>query len=112
MAEIRIGSLFGTPLRTSTLLAIALLGETHAGEIARVLDRSRSRIKDAVDHLELEGVIVGADEGKARRLTLNPRYVAAEELRQLLMKLALQDTDLQQKLASVRRRPRRSGKPV
>jgi len=95
-----------------TLLIVLLLGETHAGEIARVLGRSRSRVKNAVDSLELEGVIVGAEEGKTRRLTLNPRYVAADELKALLTKLATQDFELQKRLAAIRRRPRRAGKAV
>jgi biotin operon repressor len=89
-----------------------MLGETHIGEIAVILGRSRSRIKDAVDGLEREGVIVGALEGTARRLRLNPRYVAAQELARLLNKLAINDVDLQKHLASVRRRPRRAGKTI
>ena len=104
--------LFGNGTRTATLLLIAMLGETHASEIAQVLGRSRSRIKDAADSLERAGVIVGADEGTARRLRLNSRYVAADELRALLMKLGSQEVDLQNRLATIRRRPRRAGKQI
>jgi biotin operon repressor len=89
-----------------------MLGETHAGEIAQVLERSRSRIKDAVDSLDRAGLIVGYQVGTVRRLSLNPRFVAANELSALLAKLALHDVDLQKRLATLRRRPRRAGKEI
>jgi biotin operon repressor len=110
MDSLNEGGLFGSAIRTSTLIIISMLGETHAAEIASVLNRGRSRVKEAVDVLERQGVIIGATEGSMRRLRLNPRYVAADELRALLVKLGTADVDLQQRLASLRRRPRRSSK--
>lgn len=104
--------LFGNATRTSTLLIIGMLEETHSGEIATILGRGRSRVKEAVDGLERQGVIVGNTEGSMRRLRLNPRYAAAAELRALLLKLGMLDVDLQKKLAELRRRPRRSGKAL
>lgn len=112
MGTLNEGGLFGTSTRTSTLIIICMLGETHAAEIATLLDRGRSRVKEAVDALEREAVIIGASEGSMRRLQLNPRYVAADELRSLLLKLGTADVELQKKLASLRRRPRRSGKMI
>jgi DNA-binding transcriptional ArsR family regulator len=104
--------LFGSATRTSTLLVIRLLGETHASEVAAVLGKSLSRIQGALSSLERAGIIVGAEEGKARRIRLNPRYPALEELGGLLDKLGMLDVPLQQKLAEKRRRPRRSGKAL
>lgn len=104
--------LFGTASRSSTLLVIRLLGETHASEIAAVLGKSLSRIQNAVATLEQAGVLVAAEEGKARRIRLNPRYPALAELQALLDKLGQLDVPLQQKLAEKRRRPRRSGKAL
>jgi DNA-binding MarR family transcriptional regulator len=112
MEMINESELFGTTTRTSTLLVIQMLGETHGAEIARILGRSPSRIKAAVDSLERAGVIVGTEEGKTRRIALNPRYVASEELRNLLAKLGMMDVDLQKRLATIRRRPRRAGKQI
>ncbi len=113
MSSIGVGEgLFGTSTRTATLLLIGMLGETHSSEIAGLLDKSRSRIKAAVDSLELAGIITGAEEGTARRLTLNPRYPAAEELRSLILKLAMLDVELQRRVATIRRRPRRAGKKI
>lgn len=97
--------LFGTALRTKTLLAIALLEETHASELSRILERSLSRVQAAVLSLELAGIIVGLEVGKARRLRLNPRYPAQAELRALLERLGELDQGLQKRLATERRRP-------
>lgn len=112
MVMLQTPSLFGNETRTVVLLAIAMLGETHSAEIAKVLGRGRSRVKDAVDALELAGLIVGTARGNARVLILNPRFVAAAELKALLDKLVLYDVPLQERLATLRRRPRRAGKAL
>jgi len=43
--------IFGSEVRTSTLLVIHMLGETHGAEIARILQRRPSRVKDELDSL-------------------------------------------------------------
>jgi len=104
--------LFGSATRTNTLLVIRLLGETHASEISAVLGKSLSRVQGAIASLERAGIVVGAEEGRARRVRLNPRFPALSELQALLDKLGSLDIPLQTRLAEKRRRPRRSGKPV
>jgi hypothetical protein len=49
--------------------------------------------------------------GRTRLVRLNPRYFAREELQRYLLKLAEPDRDLQARVAALRRRPRRPGKP-
>lgn len=112
MPEIHRVGLFGTKTRTQTLLVISMLGETHASEIAKILGVSLSQIQKAIDSLERAGVVVGAEEGRARRVRISPRYPAVDELAELLNKLALLDVPLQQRLAEWRRRPRRTGKAL
>ncbi|GMV90095.1 MAG: hypothetical protein AMXMBFR81_30250 [Chthonomonas sp.] len=104
--------MFGTATRTDTLLAVHLLGETHAAEIARVLGRAPSRIQAAIESLELAGVLAGVTEGKTRRVRLNPRFHAYKELSALLAAMGAADLGLQKRLATERRRPRRTGKPI
>ena len=104
--------LFGTKTRTNTLLVIHMLGETHASEVARVLEISLSQAQKAIESLERAGVVVGAAEGVARRVRISPRFIVAEELKTLLDKMAQMDTPLQHRLAQLRRRPRRSGKSL
>jgi hypothetical protein len=48
----------------------------------------------------------------ARVFELNPRQFAASEVRALVDKLAGVDGDLQDRIATLRRRPRRSQKPL
>jgi len=112
MQSITNVGLFGTATRTNTLLAIHLLGESHASEIASLIGKSLSRIQATIDSLERAGVVVGVEEGKTRRVRLNPRYPALDELTQLLDKLGLLDQALQSQLAQKRRRPRRFGRPL
>ena len=111
MASHNVG-LFGTKTRTDTLLVISMLGETHASEIARVLGVSLSQIQKAIDSLERAGILLGAEEGRARRVRINGRFPVAEELKALLAKMAQGDIPLQEQLATMRRRPRRSGKAL
>ncbi len=104
--------LFGTATRSNTLLVIHMMGETHASEISRILDISLSQAQKAIDSLERAGIVVGTEEGRARRVRMSPRYAFAGELSELLSKMAMVDIGLQKKLSEQRRRPRRSGKPL
>lgn len=91
-------------------MVIGMLGETHASEVSRVISKSLSRVQAAIESFERAGIIVATEEGKTRRVQLNPRYPALHELQALLAKLGTLDIPLQQRLAEKRRRPRRSGK--
>lgn len=103
---------FGTGVRTKTLLAIYLMQETHASELARVIGAGVNTIRNALDTLERAGLVVGTIEGNTRRVRLNPKFRAHAELADLLHKLSLGETALMTKIADLRRRPRRAGKGV
>jgi hypothetical protein len=103
--------LFGTATRTAVIVAIRLLEETYASELAAMLGLRGYSVQSALGSLEKEGAIVSRMIGRTRSVTLNPRYVAASELNALLWKLGQYDVGLQKKLATKRRRPRRRGKP-
>ena len=103
--------LFGTRTRTAILVALRLLEETYAAELAAMLELRPYSVQNTLASLEREAAIVSRSLGRTRRVSLNPRYVAAAELSALLWKLGERDIDLQKKLATKRRRPRRSGKP-
>ena len=104
--------LFGTRTRTDVLVLIAHMGETHASEISRLLEISLSTAQNALDSLEAVGVVAGAFEGRARRVRLDPRYFARDELRALLEKMVEHDSELRERVATLRRRPRRAGKSL
>ncbi len=104
--------LFGTQRRTEVLTATALLGESYPRELARVLNAPLFSVQRAVDALEVEGVIAGRLIGRERRVTLNPRYFAINELKPLLARLAQVDGQLRSAAESLRRRPRKRGKAI
>ena len=104
--------LFGTATRTTTLLTIYLLQETHPTEIARAIEVSVSQARKAIDSLERAGVVVGGYEGRSRRVRLNPRAAYLAELQSLLARLAASHPELIGRLETARRRPRRAGKAV
>lgn len=105
-------TLFGSETRTQLLIVIEALQETHVSELARILARPKSRIHKIVVDMEAAGVLTGMQEGGSRRIIFNPRYTFLPELRALLAKMLLRDTELQSTLMETRRRPRRIGKPI
>jgi sugar-specific transcriptional regulator TrmB len=111
MALVRQKKLFGSPPRTAVLMLLALLQESFPSELARLLGLPRYSVQNILDGLEREGVIASTSFGRTRRVRFNPRYVAAEELRALLWKLAKEDVNIQKAAAQRRGRPRRPGKP-
>lgn len=115
MANHRLGvapKVFGSPPRTDLLILVGLLEESYPRELARLTGINLSSVQNIVDSLDREGVIATRLIGKERRVTLNPRYYAVKELRRYLLRLAAGRPDLERIAASVRRRPRRAGKPL
>lgn len=112
MADINRVGLFGTRTRTATLLIIHLLGETHAAELAKLLKISLSHAQKTVYSLELAGIVVLTNVGKTRRIQINPRYPFKAELVALLSAMAESDKLLIERVSTLRRRPRRTGKEL
>ena len=103
---------FGTGIRTKSLVAISVLGETHAPELARLLGVGTTTVRNALDTLEQAGLVVGTLEGNTRRVRLNPGFRAYQQLDALLSQLARGDDALLLRISDLRRRPRRSGKSL
>lgn len=107
----RVPKLFGGPTRTRTLIAIALLKETYARQLAQLLDVTQPTMFRIIDDLEKEGILVSRYVGRTRVVSLNPRLYGAPELEAFLLKYVKQ-TDLEDRVARIRRRPRRRGKAL
>ena len=103
---------FGSGTRTRVLLALSLLGETYARELARTLDAPLSGVQKALQSLELDGLVAGRSVGRTRVFQLDPRYFARDALKLYLQRLAEPETALRNQVATLRRRPRRTGKPL
>ena len=101
---------FGGRTRTETLVALCLLQESYARQLARLLDRPLSGVQRAVGSLEEDGLIAGRMIGRTRLLSLAPRYFAREELQRYLERLAEAEDEIRRQVGRLRRRPRKSGK--
>jgi DNA-binding IclR family transcriptional regulator len=109
---VNMSSPFGGQVRTRALVALALMGQSYPRELARLLDAPVSGLQGALRGLERDGLVAGRMLGRTRLYELDPRYFALAELRPYLMRLAAGDSELTAAVEGLRRRPRRSGKPL
>jgi len=107
-----VSSPFGGQARTRVLVALRLLGDSYPRELARVLGAPVSGIQAAVKGLERDGLVASRLAGRTRLLRLNPRYFALASLQAYLLVLASADPALRAQVSALRRRPRRTGKPM
>ena len=112
MKVITGSSPFGSQTRTRVLLALRLLEDSYARELARVLDTRLSAIQGALRGLDRDRLIAGRDAGRTRLYRFDPRYFAHRDLVRYVTRLAEAEPALRDRVASLRRRPRRSGKPL
>ena len=103
---------FGGQARTQVLVALRLLDESYSRELSRVLNQSLTGVQMALRGLERDGLIAARTAGRTRLYRLSPRYFARDELQRYLSRLAEPERDLRQRAAGLRRRPRRTGKPL
>jgi len=105
-----VSSPFGSQTRTRLLLALELLGQSYARELARLLGASLSAVQKGLASLERDGLIAGRLMGRTRLFQVDPRYFAAAQLRKLIARLISADRDLKARATELKRRPRRTGK--
>jgi predicted transcriptional regulator len=105
-------SLFGSVTRTRLLVAVMMLERAYVAELAVMLGKSSVTIWRMVQALESEDVLATYKIGNARMVELNSRNVAVDGLRSLLLVLARRDPALMEAAATLRRSPRKIGKPA
>jgi DNA-binding IclR family transcriptional regulator len=103
---------FGGWTRTRVLLALRLLEESYPRELARLLEAPPSGVWKALRSLELDGLVAGRNVGRTRVFRINPRYFAYDDLQRYLWRLSEPEDHLRERVASIRRRPRRTGKKL
>lgn len=92
-------------------MLIAVLEETYPAELSRYLGSSISSVQRTLDKIEEDG-LVATRPSVVRAVTLNPLYPAANELRQLLLRMAEGYPEYQRLRESRRTRPRRRKKAL
>jgi DNA-binding transcriptional ArsR family regulator len=106
-----MNTLFGSQLRTDTLVAIGRLGETYISELARLLGRRPIEIRRAVASLESAGAVLTRRLGNVRIVELSRLFPEHEQLADLL--LSMSERPLYAKRwRPVRKRPRAIGKAM
>jgi hypothetical protein len=103
---------FGGWTRTRVLLALRILEESYPAELARLLSAPPSGVWKALRSLELDALVAGRNVGRTRVFRINPRYFAYDDLQRYLLRLTETEDDLRERIATVRRRPRRTGKKL
>ena len=105
--------LLGSRNRERILLYLFGRTDGYAREIARFFKTDLDPIQKQLYRLERGGVLYSRQVGKTRLFGLNLRYAFLPELRDLLGKaLEFYPEEDRNRLVSVRRRPRRKGKPL
>jgi len=110
-----LDALFGNPLVEKILFYLLKNQKCYASELKKVFDKPLYSIQRILTKLEKGGIIVSFKEGKTRVFQLNPRYPMLSELLHFLEKAYsfLPDKQrLQYYEKPIRKRPRRSGKPL
>jgi DNA-binding transcriptional ArsR family regulator len=108
---IRPPKLFGSPNRTRILLAIALLGDSYVLQLAELLKLQQSMVFRIVNDFEQDGIVTSRYVGRTRTISLNLRRYGMTDLENFLLKFS-KGTDVEERVAGVRRRPRRRGKAL
>jgi DNA-binding transcriptional ArsR family regulator len=103
---------FGSATRTRVLVVLHLLGDSYARELARILDIRLTAVQKALAGLERDRLIAGRAAGRTRLYRFDPRYFAHGELVRFVARLSDADGGVRDRVATLRRRPRRSGKPL
>jgi DNA-binding transcriptional ArsR family regulator len=104
--------LFGSNTRSRVLMYLALAEESYPTEVATALGAAKLTIQRILRDLEELGVIASRLRGRVRLVSLDRSWFAAAELQALLKRTASADEGIVAAAASVRRRPRRSGKSL
>ena len=103
---------FGSEGRTQVLLALRLLLDSYPRELARVLGMPFSSVQKALRSLEKDGLVADRAVGRTRVFRLDPRYFAYDELQGFLLRLTEPESELRSRVSALRRRPRRTAKPL
>lgn len=112
MRVMNIPSPFGSLARTQVLLMLRLMSESYARELARLLGLSLSGVQKALGSLERDGLVAARAVGRTRLFRIDPRAYARRELERYLDRLLESESVLRARVATLRRHPRCTGKPL
>lgn len=105
--------LLGSEYAEKVLIYLEVRGKGYASEIAAFYNADLVTIQNQLLKFEGGGVLVSFLSGRTRVFEFNPAYPFLEELKALLGKaLHYYRPEDVERLKMIRRRPRRTGKPL
>jgi len=108
-----LAELLGSTNKERVLVFLLARDKAYATEIAQFWTTGLTPVRNALDKLELAGVLTSETAGRARLYQFNPRYPLRDELAAMLEKtLSLYPVEMRDALLNVRKRPRRKGKSL
>ncbi len=108
-----LDEILGSKTAAKACLYMVHHGEAYATGIAKDLEMSLGQIQRQLDRFEVAGVLISKKVGATRVYSFNPQVPLARAFKDMIS-LAYSSMPIEEKeqLFSVRRRPRRKGKPV
>ena len=108
-----IEAIVGSEGAERVLLVRSARGDGYSSEIASFYDMDVSTVQNQLKRMERDGLLVNQLFGRTRVYRFYPRYAFLAEVEALLSKaLGMAPANLRDSLTVVRRRPRRTGKPL
>jgi len=106
-------ALLGSENKEKVLIYLYSREKGYAREIADFFDISLTSVINQLKKLEAGNVIYMEQKGKTKEYRFNPRYPFLKELKIILEKtLSFYPADFIENLKYIRKRPRRSNKPL
>lgn len=112
MNESPLALLFGSRAAEAALLHLYHYGETYGRAVSSDMDISLVSVQRQLDKFERAGTLVSKSSGRTRLYTWNRKSPLSSRL-EALVEVIYESMPLRQReeLFSIRRRPRRAGKP-
>ena len=106
-------AIVGNASAEKVLLFITARKSGYAREIAMTFNTDVTPIKNQLERMEREGMLMFEKVGRTKLYKFNPRFAFVNEVTTLVEKaLSFLPNNLQEELIYKRRRPRRDGKPL
>ena len=106
-------AVLGTPSAERVLLFLAARENGYASEIARAFETDITPIKNQLERMERESLLISRQVGRTRLYSFNPRYAFKNEVRALMERaIELLPDKIRNDLTMNRRRPRKKNKPL
>ena len=106
-------TIFGNKTAAKIMLYLFHYGEAYANGVSKDMGITLSQVQKQLDKFEAAGILVSKKTGTVRIYQFNPKLGVVKKIKELI-EVFYESISLSERetMFSVRRRPRRRGKPV